>query len=118
MRSRLTLAVATTTLALTVAGGLTACSTAASGGGSEAVVSEADLSGTPVTAAEDMTALCEQILAESLPIEAAVALAEASGYATRVSSIDGEAQAVTMDVREDRFTFETEAGLVTACTIG
>jgi hypothetical protein len=118
MRSRLSLSAASLALAVAAVTGLTACSSAASGGGGDAVVSEADLSGTPVTAAEDMTALCEQILAEALPIEAAVALAEASGYATRVSSIDGEAQAVTMDVQEDRFTFETEAGLVTACTIG
>ena len=116
MRSRLTITVATAALAVTALTGLTACSTTASGSG--AVVSEADLSGTPVTTSEDMTALCKQILAESLPVEAAVALAEASGYATRVSSIDGEGQAVTMDIQEDRFTFETEAGLVTACTIG
>jgi hypothetical protein len=114
MRARLI--VATLALAAAAVTGLTACSTTTSG--SEAVVSEADLSGTPVTTADDMTALCEQIVAEGLPVEAAVALAEASGYTTRVSSIDGEDQAVTMDLQEDRFTFETEAGLVTACTIG
>ncbi len=118
MRSRLTVTVASLALAVTAVAGLSACSTTASGASGDAVVSEADLSGTPVTAAEDMTALCEQIIAESLPLEAAVALAEASGYATRVSSIDGEAQAVTKDIQEDRFTFETEGGLVTGCTIG
>lgn len=118
MRSRLITTVAGLALAAAAVTGLTACSTTASGSGSDAVVSEADLSGTPVTTADDMTALCEQIVAEGLPVEAAVALAEASGYTTRVSSIDGEDQAVTMDLQEDRFTFETEAGLVTACTIG
>jgi hypothetical protein len=57
-------------------------------------------------------------VAEALPLDAAVALAEASGYTTRIGKLDGVDQAVTMDLREDRFTFEVEADTVVGCTIG
>ncbi len=35
-----------------------------------------------------------------------------------VGSIDGEPQAVTMDFREDRFTFDVVSGKVTGCSYG
>lgn len=114
MRARLLAPPIAGTLLALVA--LTGCSAAPSG--QPAQVSEANLSGEPVTAEDDMTALCEQIVAEALPLDAAVALSEASGYTTRVSSIDGVEQPVTMDLREDRFTFEVEADSVVGCTIG
>jgi len=116
MRSRAArTALASVAIAVMAVTGLTACSNSSS---SEAPASEINLSGSPVTANEDMTALCAQIVEQGLPVEAAVALAEASGYTTRVGSLDGEGQAVTTDLQEDRFTFDVEADIVTACTIG
>ncbi len=109
-------ALAVAALSLSAITGLTACSTASSSSGP--TVSEANLSGEPVSVEDDLTALCEQIVAEALPLDAAVALAEASGYQTRVGRLDGEDQALTMDLREDRFTFEVEADIVVGCTIG
>jgi hypothetical protein len=109
-------------LATAVAGGLlamaalTGCTVESSGPPAQA--SEANLSGEAVSVQDDMTALCEQMVAEALPLDAAVALAEASGYTTRVSSIDGQDQPTTTDLREDRFTFEVAADAVVGCTIG
>ena len=66
----------------------------------------------------DMVALCDQMVADGLSPEDATALAEDNGYVARVGTIDGTPQAVTMDFREDRFTFEVTNGVVTACTYG
>jgi len=101
-------------IGLTAVAGLTACSS----GGSAADVPEANLSGSPVTVEEDLTDLCAQIVEQALPLEAAVALAEASGYQTRVTSTDGVPEAATMDARDDRFSFVVVGGSVTECTIG
>ena len=117
MRSRPMVAtLAGAAVALSVLVGLTGCSSA--GSSSTPSASEADLSGTPVTAKDDMTALCEQMIAQALPLDAGVALAESSGYTTRVGRVDGEDQAVTMDLREDRFTFEVESDVIVGCTVG
>ena len=66
----------------------------------------------------EMVALCDQMVADGLSPEDATKLAEDNGYAARVGTIDGEAQALTMDFREDRFTFTVEGGKVTGCTYG
>lgn len=66
----------------------------------------------------EMIALCDQMVADGLTTDAATALAEEVGYVARVGTIDGEPQALTMDYREDRLTFDVEAGVVTACTYG
>lgn len=65
-----------------------------------------------------MVALCDQMVADAMTVEEATALAEANGYIARVGSIDGEPQAVTMDYRLDRFTFDVVDGAVTACQYG
>ena len=78
----------------------------------------ADVSGSAVPVADELAALCEQIVAEALPLDAAVALAEAGGYTSRVGSLDGEEQAVTMDQQEGRMTFDVAADVVTGCTVG
>jgi hypothetical protein len=115
MRSRpVRTALAGVALAVMAVTGLSACSSSSS----DAPASEINLSGSPVTANEEMTALCAQIIEQAMPLEAAVAVAEAGGYTTRVGTLDGEGQAVTTDLREDRFTFDVEAGIVTGCTIG
>lgn len=115
MRARpVTTALASAAIAVMAITGLSACSSSSS----DAPASEINLSGSPVTANEDMTALCAQIIEQKLTVQAAVALAEASGYTTRVGTLDGEGQAVTTDLREDRFTFDVEADIVTGCTIG
>lgn len=76
--------------------------------------------GVDVEAGQDpaMLALCDQMIAERLTSAEATALAEENGYTARVGTIDGEPQAVTMDYRLDRFTFETEGDVVVACTYG
>ena len=66
----------------------------------------------------EMVALCDQMVADGLSPEDATKLAEDNGYTARVGTIDGTPQAVTMDFREDRFTFEVANGVVTACTYG
>ena len=80
---------------------------------SEAAESAGEGGGTP-----EMTALCDQMVAEGLTPEEATALATENGYVARVGMIDGEPQAVTMDFREDRFTFEVADGVVVGCTYG
>ncbi|MDG2113607.1 MAG: META domain-containing protein [Actinomycetota bacterium] len=49
---------------------------------------------------------------------AAGALAEERGHPWRVSEIDGEGQALTMDFNENRYNFSIDDGLVTAVTTG
>lgn len=65
-----------------------------------------------------MLALCEQMIADAMSVDDATALAEENGYIARVGTIDGEPQAVTMDYRIDRFTFEVADGVVVACQYG
>jgi hypothetical protein len=65
-----------------------------------------------------MVALCDEMVAQGLSPEEADALAVENGYVTRVGSVDGEGMAVTMDYREDRFTFDVVDGVVTACQYG
>jgi len=65
-----------------------------------------------------MVALCDQMVADAMTVEDATALAESNGYIARVGTIDGEPQAVTMDYRLDRFTFDVVDGVVTACQYG
>lgn len=88
---------------------LAACSSGDAGDGSAAVPDGAD---------QAMVALCEEMVGQGLSPEEADALAVGNGYVTRVGSIDGEPQAVTMDYRTDRFTFDVVDGAVTACTYG
>jgi hypothetical protein len=66
----------------------------------------------------EMRALCDEMVSGALTAEDATSLAEQNGYTARVGSIDGEGQALTMDLREDRFTFEVEGGVVIGCTYG
>lgn len=67
---------------------------------------------------EAMRALCDQMVADGLTVADATSRAEQSGYSARTGTIDGVPQAVTMDYREDRFTFEVSDGLVVGCTYG
>lgn len=78
-----------------------------------AVSDAAELPGT-----DAMRALCDQMVADKLTPEDATSLAEANGFVARVGTIDGVPQAVTMDFREDRFTFDVTAGAVSGCTYG
>ena len=105
-------------LALVVAAGLgtlSACSSAEPAADSS---SFAEVSGSAVPVAEELAALCEQIVTQALPLDAATALAESGGYQVRVVSIDGEPQAATADARDDRMNLEVEADVVTGCTVG
>ncbi len=109
-----------TTLMTSAAAGLLAIGALAgcSASTASAPASEANLTGTPVTASEEAGGLCEAIVSQNLPLDAADALAVGSGYTTRVLVLEGEPQAVTQDLREDRLNFEVESGLVVACTLG
>jgi hypothetical protein len=113
---RTTNALAGAAIAIVALGGLTACSSNSGTGASSA--SEVNLSGSPVAAKDEMTALCKQIVAEALTVDAATALADANGYVSRVTKVDGQGQAVTTDLREDRFNFEVKSDVVVACTLG
>lgn len=103
-------------VAMSLVGGI-ALAGCSSDSASEAAPSE---EATMVEAGSDpaMLALCEQMIADGLTADEATALAEENGYIARVGTIDGEPQAVTMDYRVDRFTFEVADGVVVACQYG
>jgi len=65
-----------------------------------------------------MVALCDQMVSGGMSPDDATALAKSKGYVARTGTIDGQPQALTMDYRTDRFTFEVTGGKVTACTYG
>jgi hypothetical protein len=116
MRARpLTTTLVGAVAAVALLSGLTACSTT---GGGNPVASDANVSGAPLDPKTEMTNLCTQMITEALPVEAAQALAEASGYVVRMGTVDGEAQAQTKDIQEDRFTLDVTGGIVTGCTVG
>jgi len=115
MRTR-SLTVTTATVAIAIATfGLTACSSTSS---SDAAASAVSISGSPVSAKDDLTALCAQIVEQKLTLEAANALAEASGATTRITKQDGKDLPATMDFIETRLNFAVDAGVVTGCTVG
>ena len=96
---------------------LAGCSSAGSAGSEPADVVESGAAANP-DIDPAMIALCDQMVADGLTTDEATRLAEDSGYAARVGSIDGEPQAVTMDYRIDRFTFEIVDDVVMSCTFG
>ena len=95
---------------------LSGCANAATG--STDPSSFANVSGSAVAVADDITALCAQIVEQQLSPDAATASAEGSGYTTRIGSVDGEAKPLTMDYREDRMTFTVVDDVVTECLVG
>ena len=108
-----TAAIAIVCAGIVVAGCSSSSSDATSSTPETSASASADLPGT-----EAMRALCDQMVADKLSPEDATALAEQNGYVARVGAIDGTPQAVTMDFREDRFTFDVTNGAVTACSYG
>lgn len=123
MRIRL---VAATALTVAAVGVLAACSsssddTSSAPAASASAAPSVAASGEPVDATAgtpEMAALCKQMVDEALSPEDATALAEQGGYVARVGTIDGSPQALTMDLRDDRFTFDVEGGVVVGCTYG
>ncbi len=113
MKSKVVLmAVAAGAMALS----LSAC---ASGSAESSVESPAAVAtGGDVAGTDAMRALCDQMVADAMTPDDATALAESNGFIARVGTIDGEPQALTMDYREDRFTFDVESDAVVACTYG
>jgi hypothetical protein len=97
---------------------LTACSSSDTvpGGSSSSVPAEVTV--VPEGADPRMGPLCDQMIADASNPEDAAALAESEGFTSRIGTIDGEPQAVTMDYRLDRFTFTIDNGVVTDCVIG
>jgi hypothetical protein len=83
-----------------------------------AAAASADAAGAGVGGTDAMRALCDQMVADGMSPEDATALAESNGYIARVGTIDGAPQALTMDLRDNRFTFDVEGGAVVACTYG
>lgn len=122
MRIRLA---AATAVAIAAVGVLSACSSSSDDTNTSAPAASAlpstAASGDPadVTAGTpEMAALCKQMVDEGLSPEDATALAEQNGFVARVGTIDGTPQALTMDLRDDRFTFDVEGGVVVGCTYG
>ena len=75
-------------------------------------------SGAEVPATDEIAALCAEIVKQGLTQQAADALAAASGYVTRVGSIDGTPQPTTRDYNPSRMTFDVAGGIVTGCSVG
>lgn len=70
------------------------------------------------TGSAQMRALCQQMIDAKMTPAQADALAKANGYSTRVGTVDGVPQAVTMDFRTDRFTLSVTKNAVVSCTYG
>ena len=62
--------------------------------------------------------MCQQITTGAMTTAQAQTFAEQNGYATRIGTVDGVPQAVTMDYRPDRLTLSTNAGVVVGCQAG
>ena len=75
-------------------------------------------SGNAGAGSAQMRAMCEQMVDGKMSVAQASDFAVANGYTSRVGTINGVPQAVTMDYRWDRFTFSTVANAVAACTYG
>jgi PBP1b-binding outer membrane lipoprotein LpoB len=97
---------------------LAGCSSAEEAASAPASAVEAAESAAGAVDQAAMESLCAQMVAEGLSPDEATALATENGYVARVGTIDGEPQALTMDFREDRFTFEVTDGAVVSCTYG
>lgn len=65
-----------------------------------------------------MQAMCRQMVDGHMTPAQADAFAKANGYITRVGTIDGQSQAVTMDYRPERFTLSVTKSAVVSCTYG
>ena len=120
MTSRRTVGAALVVLAALA--GATACSSGSGSDSPSAAAPNSAAASAPAVEGElgtsEMRALCAQMVADQMSVDAATALAEGGGFVARVGTIDGQPQAVTMDLREDRFTFDVEADVVVACTYG
>lgn len=78
------------------------------------------VAGSPASGAgsAQMVAMCGQMTRGRMTAEQASSFAQSNGYQTRVGSIDGQPQALTMDYRPERFTLALASGVVTGCTYG
>lgn len=105
-------------IAVVAAGLLVACGSSSEIASTSLPPAPSSTAKIPMADEAAMMALCDRMVADRLSPEDATALAEGSGYAARVGSIDEQSQPLTMDLRPDRFTFDVVDGAVTACTIG
>jgi ABC-type phosphate transport system substrate-binding protein len=117
---RTTRLVSMTLTAVAAAALLAACSTSEPADTAMSAIAAASEAASQANGAgsADMVALCDQMVADGLSAEDATALAESNGYSARIGTIDGQPQALTMDYRVDRFTFDVTNGVVVACTYG
>lgn len=70
----------------------------------------------PATAAAQ--AACDEILAGTLTQADAEALVKTAGLESRIGTVDGKPNALTMDYNPQRVTFTIDGGTVTDCTVG
>lgn len=91
---------------------LMACSNAGGAEGSSPAPTEAVVTGEAVDLVAEQTALCDQIVAQGLPVDAASALAEASGYTYVVNESGEDAGAAAGTV-----VFTSADGIVVDCTV-
>lgn len=112
--------VALSAVSLAIAGlSLTACSSSSE----PAPATTSAVSEDPGTAeagqpSSEILAMCEKIVADGLSEADAVALAEGAGYTTRIGSVDGAPNPLTMDYRDNRMTFDIEGAIVVGCNVG
>jgi hypothetical protein len=100
-------------IAIAAAFGSSGCSSESAG------TQASEASGEPTVAVDDPREEFRLSLIDGdLSVEQAGSEVEKAGYTWRIGEIDGEAQAVTMDYREDRLTFTVEGGMVTDASWG
>ena len=92
--------------------GLVGCSTSGSGESSEVEPSETMAATENTDFSPEQVEFQQELVASEMTLEDAGALIEGNGYTWRVGSIDGEAQAVTMDYQTDRLTLSTQDTIV------
>lgn len=95
-------------LALLFIGGCSGSADAAGDG------SFAEISGSPVAMGDELTQLCEQIVTQALPVDAALVLAESNGYPVVLAE---DAAASAPAAGEARMVLEVEADIVVGCTV-
>ena len=117
-RTTIASGVVSAALAVAVLSGCSSSDEAASAPASAIEAASSAAAAAEEAGSPEMVALCDQMVADGLSPEGATALAESNGYVARVGTVDGEAQALTMDYRTDRFTFEVQGGVVVGCTYG
>ncbi len=77
----------------------------------------AEVEGTAVPVSEELAALCQQIVSEGLIVDAAVALAEASGYASRIEGQEAGTSNDAGAAAGETMVFTVSGDAVVGCVV-